>query len=95
MTEIGGQALIEGVLMISPEKIAIALRKDSKIITKVERRSKKLKILKKIPFIRGIIALIEMLYIGTKALLYSTEVAAGEDEKIKKTELSITLLFSI
>lgn len=95
MTEIGGQALIEGVLMISPEKIAIALRKDSKIITKVEKRSKKLKILKKIPFIRGIIALIEMLYIGTKALLYSTEVAIGEDEKITKTELSLTLLLSI
>lgn len=95
MKEIGGQALIEGVLMISSEKTAIALRKDSKIITKVEKRNQSLKKLKKIPFLRGIIALIEMLYTGTKALMYSTEVAAGEDEKITKTELSLTLLFSL
>ncbi|MDP4012180.1 MAG: DUF1385 domain-containing protein [Candidatus Nanoarchaeia archaeon] len=95
MKEIGGQALIEGVLMLSPEKIAIALRKNKKIITKVEKRNQSTKILKKIPFLRGLVALIEMLYIGTKALLYSTEVSAGEDEEITKTELSLTLLLSI
>lgn len=96
MKEIGGQALIEGVLMLSPTKIGIALRKNKKIITKVEKRNQSTKNLKKIPFIRGLVALFEMLVIGTKALLYSTEVAADEkDQKISKGELFVTLLFSI
>lgn len=96
MKEIGGQALIEGVLMLSPKKIGIALRKNKKIITKVENRNQSTKTLKKIPFVRGIVALFEMLVIGTKALLYSTEVAADEkDQQVTKTELFFTLLFSI
>lgn len=82
-TSIGGQAIIEGVMMRGPDKIAIAVRKpDNEIELKVnpiKSIAKKYKILG-IPFVRGMIGLIEALKIGTGALLYSAEFF--EDEQI-------------
>ncbi|MBG0764536.1 MAG: hypothetical protein H0S78_06555 [Tissierellales bacterium] len=67
-TTIGGQALIEGIMMKGPHKIATAIRKPDGEIT---IRTKKLKsvfnnsLLKK-PIIRGSAALIEAMLIGVK-----------------------------
>ncbi|WP_422485109.1 DUF1385 domain-containing protein [Gudongella sp. DL1XJH-153] len=75
-TSIGGQAIIEGVMMRGPEKIAIAVRKPNKEIelkvNPIKSVAKKYKILG-LPFIRGMVGLIEALKIGTGALLYSAE----------------------
>lgn len=75
-TTIGGQAIIEGVMMRGPEKIAIAVRKpDNEIELKVEpvkSLAKRHKIFK-LPFIRGVVGLIDALKIGTGALMYSAE----------------------
>lgn len=74
-TSIGGQALIEGIMMRGPHKIATAVRKpDGEIIVKTQDINPifKNKILKK-PIIRGSIALIEAMLIGIKELMYSAE----------------------
>lgn len=85
-TSIGGQALIEGVMMKGPENIAIAVRKpDNNIELKIEKiksLSKKNKFFT-LPFIRGMIGLIDALVIGTSALLYSAEFFEEEIPKDK------------
>lgn len=85
-TSIGGQALIEGVMMKGPDKTAIAVRKpDNDIELKVEN-NKSLSMKHKIfslPFVRGMIGLIDALLIGTKALLYSAEFFEDEVPKDK------------
>lgn len=96
MEAIGGQALIEGVLMRNKNLIGIAVRKpDGKIKTKTEKLNF-LNRLKKIIFIRGIIVLVETLYVGTKALIYSANEAGNEkEEKINKKEVFLSLFLSV
>jgi len=93
----GGQAVIEGVMMKSPLKYAIAVRKpDKEIILKIGKLkslSNKIKFLK-LPIFRGIVNLIESLTLGLKALTYSAEQATGEEDKINKVEMFFTILFA-
>ena len=93
----GGQAVIEGVMMRSPLKYAIAVRKpDKEIILKIGKLkslSNKMKFLKW-PIFRGIINLIESLVLGLKALTYSAEQATGEEEKINSVEMFFTILIA-
>jgi len=96
---VGGQAVIEGVLMKNGPKIAIAVRRpDKKISVKKEKLknwSKKHRWLAW-PFIRGTVNLIEMLVLGIKALNYSANESLGEDEeKIKPWEFVLTTVFAI
>ena len=95
--EIGGQALIEGVLMRSPDKYAMAVRLPNKKI-KVKKKNyksliKKHKILN-LPFIRGIIMLFEMLVLGMKALTWSADQQEDHDEKITTWQLTLSILFA-
>ncbi len=87
-TSIGGQALIEGVMMRGTDKIGIAIRKpDGEIDLKVEMIKKKKGFkLTKMPVIRGIFALIASMVIGVRALTYSAEFFVegdGTEEKGK------------
>ena len=88
ITSIGGQALIEGVMMRGPKKIAIAVRKpDNEIELKVDdlnTLAMKNKFFA-LPFIRGVVGLVEAMTIGTKALMYSAEFYP-EDEKTSSKE---------
>ena len=88
ITSIGGQALIEGVMMRGPKDVSIAVRKpDHEIELKVEKLNTlgmRHKIFK-LPFLRGVIGLVEALMIGTKALMYSAEFFP-EDEKSSSKE---------
>jgi uncharacterized protein YqhQ len=87
--EIGGQAVIEGVMMRGPEYIATAIRrKDDSIEIKREpfvSITKRNKVLG-LPIIRGFVSLIEMLIIGIKTLNFSATRAEldFQDEKKKK-----------
>lgn len=88
-TSIGGQALIEGVMMRGPKDVSIAVRKPNKEIElkvdKLNTLAMKHKILG-LPFIRGVVGLVEALSIGTKALMYSAEFyEEGEAEPAKET----------
>lgn len=84
---IGGQAVIEGVLMRSPHFYSIAVRKkNKKIINKsgrINSLSDKYKFLK-LPFIRGFVVLYESLILGYKALDYSANIYENMDPKMKK-----------
>lgn len=85
-TSIGGQAVIEGVMMRGPEKVAIAIRKpdgeievDIKNNLPLTKRSKMLSI----PIIRGSAALIDSLGTGIKSLTYSASFFEEEEEESK------------
>lgn len=112
ITSIGGQALIEGVMMRGPDKIAIAVRKPDK---EIELKVDKLNTLSMknkffgIPFIRGVVGLVEAMTIGTKALMYSAEFFPEDEEvsskesftqkifgeKAEDVEITLAVIFSV
>ncbi|MCT4687046.1 DUF1385 domain-containing protein [Vallitalea sp.] len=85
--DIGGQAVIEGVMMKNKNTYAVAVRKPDKeiIIDKREYTSfsEKLKFFK-LPIFRGMLAFVESLVIGMKILTYSAEFFEVEEEKEKE-----------
>lgn len=96
MKHIGGQAVIEGVMMKSDSKVAVSVRKKNKIVTEMMRYrpiSKKYTIFT-LPILRGVVNLIEMLVIGMKALTWSANQQSGEDDQISKKEIGITILIA-
>jgi len=94
----GGQAVIEGVMMRSPDKYAIAVRKPNNEISvkvgNIKSLSQKIKFLK-LPVFRGIINLIESLTLGFKALTYSAEQATGEEERLSSKEMFFTISIAL
>ena len=81
-TSIGGQALIEGILMRGPEKQAIVVRdKDGRLVEKVEE----LKLIKDrypilgVPLIRGTVNFLAAMVSGVKALMYSADFYPDEE----------------
>lgn len=94
---LGGQAVIEGVLMRTRTHYAVAVRNHKKrIVVRKERVSTASgsKLLK-LPFIRGVIALYETLVLGFKALLYSASVSAGKDERLSKKEIAVAMTVAV
>ncbi len=87
-TAIGGQALIEGILMKSPEKTAMAVRlPDGNIdISYMDNKSlrDKYKILG-IPVIRGVVAFVESMLNGYKAMMLSADKSGFADEVDENT----------
>ncbi|MDD2418337.1 MAG: DUF1385 domain-containing protein [Oscillospiraceae bacterium] len=84
-TSIGGQALIEGVMMRGPEKSAMAVRNpEGEIVLEswVTYTKKRPRILK-LPFIRGVINFVESMAVGYKCLMRSAELAGLEDDEPK------------
>ena len=87
--QVGGQAVIEGVMMRSPDYVSVAVRKADGVIV-LKRDSfiswtKRYKVLG-LPFIRGGVILIESLVLGVKALGFSAEKAMEEEEKTKQSK---------
>ena len=82
---IGGQAVIEGVMMRSPNAFAVAVRRpDGQIaVWKESIRFLTGKSVVKWPVIRGVPALIDALLLGIRALNFSAKEALGEDAKDK------------
>ena len=85
-TSIGGQALIEGIMMRGPEKTAMAVRNSkTKEITLEEYPTKGKDRAKffKLPFIRGIFNMVDSLSFGYKCLMRSAELSGLEEEEEK------------
>lgn len=79
---IGGQALIEGIMMINGNKKAIAVRNPKEhIIVKKDSFNTPNSKIAKLPFIRGIVTLLFMVINGIKAVGYSSNIAFGEKEE--------------
>lgn len=84
MTSIGGQAVIEGVMMRGPEKTAVSVRKPNGEITCKITDNKVKGGFRKIPILRGIFAFINSMVIGINALMYSAQFY--EEDGSPKTE---------
>src|SRR3989339_1707243 len=91
--DIGGQAVIEGVMMRGKNNIVTAVRKKGKIIYKKDKIKKKNWFLQ-LFFIRGIVNLIEMLVIGVRTLNWSASQATGEEEEISEWAIILTLVIA-
>ncbi|MEG1870677.1 MAG: DUF1385 domain-containing protein [Peptostreptococcaceae bacterium] len=93
---VGGQALIEGVMMQSKEKRAIAVRKsDGEIVIKKNKIKSWIsdKNIDKIPFVRGSFILIENMIQGVNSLNYSSNFFMDEDEEEDKFDLFLKKIF--
>ena len=87
-TTIGGQALIEGVMMVGPSRTAMAVRKgDSTIYVEEIKQSEKTSYFEKVPFVRGCIRFYKMLVTGTGALMKAADISEeGKPEEHKEGE---------
>ena len=101
---IGGQAVMEGVMMKNGDDYAIAVRTpDQKIVVEnfVSAGLFKNKTVKNIPVIRGVVNFIESLTLGMKALTYSASFFEDEEEKKEQNEkkenfvMGLTVAFSV
>jgi len=77
---VGGQALIEGIMMRAGEKVSIVVRKNNGEFAYQDKIMKSNKIISKIPILRGIAVLIASMAVGMKALSFSAEYFAEGDE---------------
>lgn len=83
ITSIGGQAIIEGVMMRGPHKTAMAVRKsDGDIVVEVnENGTKKKNAFCRLPIVRGCVNFFESMIVGMKALMFSAEFMDIEDDE--------------
>lgn len=88
---IGGQAVMEGVMMKNQEKYAVAVRKpDNEIIVEVSEykgliQNKKIR---NVPILRGVFSFIESLVLGMKTLTFSASFFEEEEDEKEKETLS-------
>ena len=94
-TSIGGQALMEGIMMRGPKRTAMAVRnpKGEIVLEQSETRGIKRPKICRLPIIRGIFGYIDSMTVGYKALMRSAEIAGLEDvveesERKKKKRLA-------
>jgi uncharacterized protein YqhQ len=94
---IGGQAIIEGVMMQNGDRIAVAVRRqsDGEILVKDLPARFRFKKLGRIPFLRGLFRLYDMMSLGLRALNMSTELAFPEDEQMGKGGTFVTFAIAI
>ena len=95
---VGGQAIMEGVLMRSPNFWGMAVRTPAgdldlraERFRSITRKSR----LFRLPIIRGALSLGETLWLGMKALTLSTNIALGEEQELSKKEIAGTLIFAL
>lgn len=104
---IGGQAVLEGIMMRNKEKYAVAVRKTNQEIELCVKEHKGFinQKLLNLPFVRGVFNFIDSMYLGFSSLMYSAEFFDEEElpegeaqEQDKKSEdilMTITMIFSI
>jgi uncharacterized protein YqhQ len=96
MKNIGGQAVIEGVMMKSERAWSVAVRTPGGGIQVRNESLRALPRVLKLPLLRGVIALFHALIIGIKALEFSATASTDEEEEqISKTSIAITIGISI
>ena len=95
---VGGQAVIEGVMMRDANKTATAVRLpngeievETHPVTSIRERYPALNL----PLIRGSVIMVESLVIGMRALSFSAQAAGEEDEQMTKKEIAMTILFAL
>ena len=110
-SNIGGQAVLEGIMMKNKDTYAVALRRpDQEIAVDVQQYKSIIpwETCKKIPFIRGIFNFVDSLVLGVKTLMFSasffeeeedaellTEEEAAAKEKKEQRIMTVTMIFSL
>ncbi len=95
---VGGQAVIEGVMMRAPAGWAVAVRRPD---GQIEAKRNELPALTtrsraaRTPFVRGILVLGESLTLGFRALSWSAEKSADEDESVGRFQVAITMVVAV
>lgn len=94
----GGQALIEGVMIRSRKHVVMCVRQpNNEILTHVEElnpMSQRYKVLR-LPLLRGIVALIETLYLGVKGIYFSANAVLEEEEAFTYKEFAIAITMAL
>ncbi|MBR5310623.1 MAG: DUF1385 domain-containing protein [Oscillospiraceae bacterium] len=91
-TSVGGQALLEGIMMKGPYKSAMAVRKPNGEIDLSTWETKQLTGIRKVPFVRGTFNFIDTLIKGYECLMKSAEIS-GQEEEPDKFELWLNKTF--
>ena len=84
---VGGQAVMEGIMMKNEDKYSVAVRKpDKEIEIKVEdyNLGQKFKTIRKLPIFRGVFSFVDPLYLGMSTLMYSASFFEEEEEADKE-----------
>ncbi len=95
---VGGQAVIEGVMMRAPDAWAVAARRPDGVIEAKRNELPALygrNRLARVPFLRGVFVLAEALQLGFQALSWSAEKAGEEEEEIGKKEIVLTMVIAV
>jgi len=90
-TSIGGQALMEGIMMRGPEKAVMAARRMDGSITIESVTINKPTIWNKIPIIRGVVGFVQSMAMGTKMLMRSADLVIEDEEKAAAAEEAAAL----
>ena len=94
----GGQAVIEGVMMMGPNGYAVSVRRpDGSIAT---RKEKQHSVKEKFPFlkwpvIRGFVNLIEMLVLGMSTITWSANQSGEEEEELSAKEMALAIVIAL
>ena len=94
---IGGQAIIEGVMMQNGDRIAVAVRRqsDDEILVRPLASRRRFKKLGKVPFLRGLFGLYDMMSLGLRALNLSAQLAFPEEEQMSKGGTFFTFTIAV
>jgi len=95
LMKVGGQAIIEGIVMRSKDRVAAAVRLEDGRIKVRHRKVKKVPWLFRQFFFRGMYSLVMMLIDGMRYLTWSANEQLGDEEKIKTEELVGTITISL
>jgi len=96
--QVGGQAVIEGVMMRSKHYWSLAVRRPDKTISTKIFKNSSLTVNNKFLgfiFVRGVVNLIESMALGFKALSYSVNESTEEDIQFSKKEMTIAIIIAI
>jgi len=96
--QVGGQAVIEGVMMRSKHFWALAVRRPDKTISTKIFKNSSLTVNNKflgLIFVRGVVNLIESMALGFRALSYSVNESTEEDIQFTKKEMTIAIIIAI
>ncbi len=96
ITSIGGQALVEGILMRGPKKTSVAIRMPDGTVSTEEMKTDSLRDkypFMKLPLLRGVAGMLDSLSMGYKALSMSVEKAGLDDEEPTKFDIWVKKTF--
>ncbi len=95
---VGGQAVIEGVMMRAPNRWAVAVRRPDGVIEAAGHELPRLSARSRwarVPFVRGVLVLVESLNLGFRALSWSAQKAGDEEEEITGRSIAFAMAIAL